>query len=427
MDGGDGIGGSSSCELDRVIGSYGDWRRGAGVVPPLHTTPNNTASRVRERIRIRMESLRSRSRCMRCRPRDYTLGCPEMTEVEVVTEVCPSTSSLNHLDHPHPPHLQHQASLHTMSPAAQIDPDKDKDTAETPVRGIQDHALIGNLQTAALVSVDGSIESMCIPNFDSPSVFARIIDADKGGHFSISPTWPFKPKQAYAPNSNVLVTKFLSEEGVATLTDLLVPRGANRTGSQSKAFLPWLIRRVESIRGTVPFRLECAPAFNYCRDKHTVEVGLPALGIHAEAKGRLSRTTRSLLVVATPTRLCSRPRPCVSICDTSTCHHEMGRVIQSARSVRATETARVLRSSGRLNPSTGEGSLAMQSQRSLSSRRARVSALSFARRASGSTPARSMNAWRIPMRKARRVSAWTCTVWSPRLASSDRRRTRILQ
>ena len=215
-----------------------------------------------------------------------------------------------------------------MSPAAQIDPDKDKDTAETPVRGIQDHALIGNLQTAALVSVDGSIESMCIPNFDSPSVFARIIDADKGGHFSISPTWPFKPKQAYAPNSNVLVTKFLSEEGVATLTDLLVPRGANRTGTQSKAFLPWLIRRVESIRGTVPFRLECAPAFNYCRDKHTVEVGLPALGIHAGAEGRLSRTTRSLLVVATRTRLCSRPRQCVLICDTSTCHHEMGRVIQ---------------------------------------------------------------------------------------------------
>lgn len=79
-------------------------------------------------------------------------------------------------------------------------------------------------------------------------------------------------KQSYAPNSNVLVTKFLSEEGVGVMTDLLVPKGANRTGSQSRAFLPWLIRKVESIRGKVPFRMECAPAFNYCRDKHTTEV-----------------------------------------------------------------------------------------------------------------------------------------------------------
>ncbi|WVQ79649.1 hypothetical protein IAT38_001749 [Cryptococcus sp. DSM 104549] len=151
-------------------------------------------------------------------------------------------------------------------------PDTQKDKAGVPIRGIQDHALIGNLRTAALVSVDGSIESMCIPYFDSPSVFARIVDANKGGHFSITPTWPFKPKQAYAPNTNVLVTKFLSEQGVGVLTDLLVPRGANLTNSTSRAFLPWLIRKVESIRGKVPFRMECAPAFNYCRDKHTTEL-----------------------------------------------------------------------------------------------------------------------------------------------------------
>ncbi|WWD17022.1 hypothetical protein CI109_101458 [Kwoniella shandongensis] len=151
-------------------------------------------------------------------------------------------------------------------------PREDFDEAGMPVRGIQDHALIGNLRTAAVVSLDGSIESMCIPYFDSPSVFARIVDANKGGHFSITPTWPFKPKQAYAPNSNVLVTKFLSEDGVGIMTDLLVPKGANRAQSSSRAFLPWLIRKVESIRGKVPFRMECAPAFNYCRDKHTTEL-----------------------------------------------------------------------------------------------------------------------------------------------------------
>ena len=159
----------------------------------------------------------------------------------------------------------------TMSPH-QIDPNQEVDSAGYPIRGIQEHAMIGNLRTAALVSTDGCIESMCMPYFDSPSIFARILDANKGGHFGICPTWPFRPKQAYAPNSNILATKFLSDEGVAVVTDLLVPRGASKTGSQSRAFLPWLIRKVESIRGTVPFRMECAPAFNYCRDKHETRV-----------------------------------------------------------------------------------------------------------------------------------------------------------
>ncbi|CAD6573528.1 MAG: hypothetical protein TREMPRED_000852 [Tremellales sp. Tagirdzhanova-0007] len=159
-----------------------------------------------------------------------------------------------------------------MSPH-QIDPNQEVDSAGYPIRGIQEHAMIGNLRTAALVSTDGCIESMCMPYFDSPSIFARILDANKGGHFGICPTWPFRPKQAYAPNSNILATKFLSDEGVAVVTDLLVPRGASKTGSQSRAFLPWLIRKVESIRGTVPFRMECAPAFNYCRDKHETRAG----------------------------------------------------------------------------------------------------------------------------------------------------------
>ena len=140
------------------------------------------------------------------------------------------------------------------------------------VRGIQDHALIGNLRTAAVVSLDGCIESMCVPYFDSPSVFARIVDCDKGGHFAINPTWKYKPKQGYAPNSNVLVTKFLSEDGIGQVTDLLVPKGANHTGVQKRGPLPWLIRKVECIRGKVPFRMDCSPAFNYCQDRHTAKV-----------------------------------------------------------------------------------------------------------------------------------------------------------
>ncbi|KIJ08003.1 glycoside hydrolase family 15 protein, partial [Paxillus involutus ATCC 200175] len=148
-------------------------------------------------------------------------------------------------------------------------------TAERDYIPISDHGLIGNLRTAALISIDGSVESYCIPNFDSPSVFARILDKHKatsttwsGGHFSITPTVPFTTKQNYLPSSNVLQTKFLNDKGVVSVTDFL-PRQAN--GDSTRPMLFWLIRRVEVIRGKIPLLVECAPAFNYARDKHTTE------------------------------------------------------------------------------------------------------------------------------------------------------------
>lgn len=142
---------------------------------------------------------------------------------------------------------------------------------------ISDHGLIGNLRTAALVSLDGSIESYCVPNFDSPSVFARILDKDKGGHFSITPTVPFSTKQNYLPSSNVLQTKFMNEKGVVSVTDFLPrPRVSSSTSlspsTDTKPLLQWLIRRVEVIRGSVPLRVECAPAFNYGRDPHKTTI-----------------------------------------------------------------------------------------------------------------------------------------------------------
>ncbi|KAH9948315.1 glycoside hydrolase family 15 protein [Amylocystis lapponica] len=120
---------------------------------------------------------------------------------------------------------------------------------------LADHGLIGNLRTAALV-----LESYCVPNFDSPSVFARILDKDKGGHFSITPTVPFTTKQSYLPSSNVRV---------ATVTDFL-PR--QPSSAKARPLLAWLIRRVEVIRGVVPLRVECAPAFNYARAPHTTHL-----------------------------------------------------------------------------------------------------------------------------------------------------------
>ncbi|KAI0071654.1 glycoside hydrolase family 15 protein [Panus rudis PR-1116 ss-1] len=140
---------------------------------------------------------------------------------------------------------------------------------------IADHGLIGNLRTAALVSIDGSVESYCVPNFDSPSVFARILDKNKGGHFSITPTAPFTTKQSYLPSSNVLQTKFLNDKGVATITDFLPRQPSSNT---ARPLLSWLVRRVEVVRGSIPLRVECAPAFNYARSPHTLKI-VPDLSI----------------------------------------------------------------------------------------------------------------------------------------------------
>lgn len=151
-------------------------------------------------------------------------------------------------------------------------------TKERGYLSIGDHGLIGNLRTAALVSIDGSVESYCVPNFDSPSIFARILDKDKGGHFSICPTVTFSTKQNYLPNSNILQTKFMREQGVATVTDFLPRQPASAT---ARPLLSWLVRRVECVRGEMPLRLECAPAFNYARSPHKTEIILDSSIPHA--------------------------------------------------------------------------------------------------------------------------------------------------
>jgi GH15 family glucan-1,4-alpha-glucosidase len=134
---------------------------------------------------------------------------------------------------------------------------------------IGNYGVIGDMRTAALVGTNGSIDWLCFPHFDSPSVFAAILDDEKGGRFAISPTIEdFRSKQLYWPDSNVLVTRFLSESGVAEVTDYMpVGAAASRHGRRC------LVRRVTSIRGTMPFEMQCAPAFDFARTSHEVEVG----------------------------------------------------------------------------------------------------------------------------------------------------------
>ena len=123
--------------------------------------------------------------------------------------------------------------------------------------------MIGDLHTAALVSSNGSIDWCCLPRFDSPSVFAAILDDTKGGFFRIGPAKEERCKQMYLPDTNVLVTRFLSEEGVGEVVDFM----PWRTGPRSPQAI---VRMVRCVRGSVEFELECQPAFNYARESHEV-------------------------------------------------------------------------------------------------------------------------------------------------------------
>jgi pentatricopeptide repeat protein len=133
---------------------------------------------------------------------------------------------------------------------------------------IENYGIIGDLHSVALVGMDGSIDWLCLPSFDSPSVFAAILDDEKGGRFKIAPTSDnVTRKQLYWPDTNVLVTRFFTPEGVAEVTDYM-PIHVSMNGHGRHQ----LIRRVKVVRGEMNFRMECSPAFNYARDDHKTEV-----------------------------------------------------------------------------------------------------------------------------------------------------------
>jgi GH15 family glucan-1,4-alpha-glucosidase len=135
---------------------------------------------------------------------------------------------------------------------------------ESRYQPIEHYGVIGNLRTAALVGMDGSLDWLCLPHFDSPSVFAAILDDQKGGRFRIAPTGEgFRRKQFYWPDTAILITRFLHDDGVGEVEDYMPLSGAGAVPDQ-------LIRRVRVVRGKVPFRLECRPAFDYARATHKV-------------------------------------------------------------------------------------------------------------------------------------------------------------
>ena len=129
---------------------------------------------------------------------------------------------------------------------------------------IEDHGIIGDLYTAALVGVDGTIDWFCAPHFDSPSIFGSILDDEKGGHFKLHPiNHDVRSTQYYLPETNVLVTHFTSEEGVAQVVDFM-PVRTRFAGDTDHV----LIRRITGVRGNLHMQLDCSPSFNYGRDEH---------------------------------------------------------------------------------------------------------------------------------------------------------------
>ena len=138
---------------------------------------------------------------------------------------------------------------------------------DVPSKGyqpIENYGIIGDLYTVALVGMDGSIDFMAFPHFDSPTVFAALLDWQKGGRFQIAPRLTdARQKQLYLPDSNILLTRFLAADGVAEISDCMPVEEVEQAHN--------LVRRVKTVPGEIGFRMLCAPRFDYGRASHRVE------------------------------------------------------------------------------------------------------------------------------------------------------------
>jgi GH15 family glucan-1,4-alpha-glucosidase len=151
---------------------------------------------------------------------------------------------------------------------------------------IAEHGLIGDLHTVALVGTDGTIDWYCCPRFDSPSVFGAILDADRGGLFRISPDCDgWSAKQLYLPDTNILITRFLTPDGVGEVQDFMPPR----TGEPARRH--GIVRRVVAVRGHMRFVVDVAPRFDYARIRHDVTL---------TEHGALFRSPALILSLSTP-------------------------------------------------------------------------------------------------------------------------------
>jgi GH15 family glucan-1,4-alpha-glucosidase len=155
---------------------------------------------------------------------------------------------------------------------------------------IENYGVIGDLHTVALVGIDGSIDFLCAPRFDSASVFAALLDDERGGRFQLTPLLEgARQKQLYLPDTCVLLTRFLSDEGVAEVSDFM----SIRDGRQAHD----VVRRAKTVRGEVRFRMVCQPRFDYARATHTAEQTVDGVRFIAGSGSALAFLLRSSIPV----------------------------------------------------------------------------------------------------------------------------------
>jgi GH15 family glucan-1,4-alpha-glucosidase len=132
---------------------------------------------------------------------------------------------------------------------------------------IGDHGLIGDLQTAALVTTDGVLDWFCCPRFDSPSLFASLLDAERGGFYRIAPDREdYVSRQLYLPDTAILITRFMTPDGVGEVHDFMPVIEGAATGRHR------LVRNIRVVRGVMRFAIEIQPRFDYGRKPHTLEI-----------------------------------------------------------------------------------------------------------------------------------------------------------
>jgi GH15 family glucan-1,4-alpha-glucosidase len=155
---------------------------------------------------------------------------------------------------------------------------------------IADHGLIGNLQTAALVSTDGTIDWFCAPRFDSPSIFGALLDHDRGGHFGVQPMVDvFNRHQLYYPDTAILVTRFMTEAGVGEVIDFMPIASTTFASDRHR-----LVRMLRCVRGEMTFALDIAPRFDYGREAHETHISEDGVVFQG------ARTAMSLNIIREP-------------------------------------------------------------------------------------------------------------------------------